>query len=224
MKIPFHLRAKVDDELNRLEAEDIIEKIPDTDETPWISPGVIVPKKKDKIRLCAAEGSKQSYKTSFHPIPTVRDILMDLNGAKFFSKLDMSQAYHQLELAPSSPNITTFITHAGLYRFKRLNYGTNSAAEMFQNTLPQVLHGINGVRDIANDILIYGATYEEHNKALKECLQRLELHGLTLNLDKCRFLKKHLEFFGLLFSHDSVRPDSKKISAFNSTTTPTTVG
>ena len=58
MKIPFHLRAKVDDELNRLEAEDIIEKIPETDETPWISPGVIVPKKKDKIRLCAAEGSR----------------------------------------------------------------------------------------------------------------------------------------------------------------------
>ena len=72
-----------------------------------------------------------------------------------------------------------------------LNYGTNSAAEIFQNTLQQVLHGINGIRNIADDILIYGTTYEEHNKALKECLQRLELHGLTLNLDKCRFLKNH---------------------------------
>ena len=48
-RIPFHLRAKVDGELNRLEAEDIIEKIPDTDETPWISPVVIVPKMEDKI-------------------------------------------------------------------------------------------------------------------------------------------------------------------------------
>ena len=90
--------------------------------------------------------------------------------------------------------------------------------------MQQVLHGINGVRNISDDILIYGATYEEHNKALKECLQRLELHGLTLNLDKCRFLKNHLEFFGLLFSHDGVRPDPKKISAFNNTTTLTTVG
>ena len=224
-RIPFHLRAKVDGELNRLEAEDIIEKIPDTEETPWISPVVIVPKKEDKIRLCVdMRAANKAIKRVCHPIPTVRDISMDLNGAKFFSKLDMSQAYHQLELAPSSRNITTFITHAGLYRFKRLNYGTNSAAEIFQNTLQQVLHGINGVRNIADDILIYGATYEEHNKALKECLQRLELHGLTLNLDKCRFLKNHLEFFGLLFSHDGVRPDPKKISAFNNTTTPTTVG
>ena len=148
--------------------------------------------------------ANKAIKRVCHPIPTVRHISMDLNGAKFFSKLDMSQAYHQLELAPSSRSITTFITHTGLYRFKRLNYGTNSAAEIFQNTLQQVLHGINGVRNIADDVLIYGATYEEHNKALKECLQRLELHGLTLNLDKCRFLKK--------------------ISAFNNTTTPTTVG
>ena len=224
-RIPFYLRAKVDSELERLEAEDIIEKVPDTDETPWISPVVIVPKKEDKIRLCVdMRAANKAIKRVCHPIPTVRDISMDLNGATFFSKPDMSQAYHQLELAPSSRNITTFITHAGLYRFKRLNYGTNSAAEIFQNTLQQVLHGINGVRNIADDILIYGTTYEEHNKALKECLQRLELHGLTLNLDKCGFLKNHLEFFGLLFSHDGVRPDPKKISAFYNTTIPTTVG
>ena len=127
-RVPFHLRAKVDGELNRLEAEDIIEKIPDTDETPWISPVVMVPKKEDKIRLCVdMRAANKAIKRVCHPIPTVRDISMDLNGAKFFSKLDMSQAYHQLELAPSSRNITTFITHAGLYRFKRLNYGTNSA-------------------------------------------------------------------------------------------------
>ena len=44
-RIPFHLRAKVDTELCRLEQEDIIEKVPDTDETAWISPVVIVPKK-----------------------------------------------------------------------------------------------------------------------------------------------------------------------------------
>ena len=53
-----------------------------------------------------------------HPIPTVHDILHELNGAKFFTKLDLTQAYHQLELAPASRQITTFTTHAGLYRFK----------------------------------------------------------------------------------------------------------
>ena len=135
-KIPFHLRAKVDSELNRLQQEDIIEKVPDNEETDWISPVVIVPKQDEQIRLCVdMRAANTAIKRVCHPIPTVRDISLDLNGAKYFSKLDMSQAYHQLELTPSSRKITTFTTHAGLYRFKRLNYGTNSAAEIFQNTL-----------------------------------------------------------------------------------------
>ena len=77
-----------------------------------------------------------------HPIPTVHDIPLQLNGANVFSKLDITQAYHQRELSPSSRQITTFITHAGPYRYKQLNYGTNSAAELFQYALQQILHDI----------------------------------------------------------------------------------
>ena len=120
--------------------------MPDNDETDWISPVVIVPKQDEQIRLCVdMRAANTAIKRVCHPIPTVRDISLDLNGAKYFSKLDKLQAYHQLELTPSSRKITTFTTHAGLYRFKRLNYGTNSAAEIFQNTLQQLLHGIDGV-------------------------------------------------------------------------------
>ena len=130
-RIPFHLREKVDAELNRLQQEDIIEKVPETEGTDWISPIVIVPKKEDNIRLCVdMRAATTAIKRVRHPIPTVKDISLELNGAKFFSKLDLSQAYHQLELSPTSRQITTFTTHSGLYRFKRLNYGTNSAAEI----------------------------------------------------------------------------------------------
>ena len=62
-------------------------------------------------------------------------------GAKYFSKLDLAQAYHQLELHEDSRYITTFSTHVGLFRYKRLNYGTNAAAEVFQYTLQQQLQG-----------------------------------------------------------------------------------
>ena len=159
--------------------------MPDNDETDWISPVVIAPKQDEQIRLCVdMRAANTAIKRVCHAIPTVRDISLDLNGAKYFSKLDMSQAYHQLELTPSSRKITTFTTHAGLYRFKLLNFGTNSAAEIFQNTLKQLLQGIDGVRNIADDIIIFGSKHEEHNKALEECLLRLETHGLTLNLSK----------------------------------------
>ena len=153
----------------------------------------------------------------------MHDISHELNGAKFFTKLDLTQAYHQLELAPESRQITKFITHAGLFRFKRLNYGTNSAAEIFQHALQQVLHDITGVRNIADDILVFGSSYEAHNKALDECLHRIDTHGLILNLDKCQFLQPKLEFFGLNFSADGIRPDPKKVSALATAAMPTTV-
>jgi hypothetical protein len=222
-RIPFHLREKVERELSKLEHDDIIEPVPDTEETEWISPLVIVPKKDDKIRLCVdMRAANNAIKRVRHPIPTVKDVSLELNGAKFFTKLDLTQAYHQLELSPSSRHITTFVTHTGIYRFKRLNYGTNSAAEIFQHTLQQVLQGIKGVRNIADDILIFGSTYEEHNTSLEECLQRLEDNGLTLNVGKCLFLKQNLDFFGLVFSKDGVSPDPKQISALANSTTPTT--
>ena len=98
-----------------------------------------------------------------HPIPTVEDISLELNGAKYFSKLDLAQAYHQLELHEDSRYITTFSTHVGLFRYKCLNYGTNAAAEIFQYTLKRQLQGLLGVRNIADDIIVYGQTLEEHD-------------------------------------------------------------
>ena len=58
-----------------------------------------------------------------YPIPTVNEISIELNGAKFFSKLDLTQTYHRLSLHDDSRYITIFNTHVGLYRYTRLNYG-----------------------------------------------------------------------------------------------------
>ena len=135
-----------------------------------------------------------------HPIPTVNDISLSLNGAQYFSKLDLSQAYHQLELEEQSRYITTFSTHLGLYRYKRLNYGTNASAEMFQYTLQTALQGLTGVKNIADDIIVFGSTRSEHDKNLHACLTRLATKGLRLNQSKCNFLSKKLSFFGQIFT------------------------
>ncbi len=79
---------------------------------------------------------------------------------------------------------------------------------------------MKGVKNIADDILVFGPTYQAHNEALAECLRRIQTHGLTLNFSKCLFLKQNLEFFGLAFTKDGVRPDPKKVSAFKNSSTP----
>ena len=80
---------------------------------------------------------------------------MELNGAKYFSIIDLNKGYHQLELAEGSRYITAFATHKGVYQYKRLCFGINSAAEIFQK---KVSDGIKGTFNISNDILVSGRT------------------------------------------------------------------
>ena len=72
----------------------------------------------------------------------------DLNDSTVFSILDLSNAYHQLELEDSSTHITTFTTHAGLFRNKRLVFGVNAASELFQKAISDLLSGTPGVKNL----------------------------------------------------------------------------
>lgn len=111
-RVPFHLRDKLDAELERLEKAHIIEKV-DT-ATDWVSPIVISPKKgTDEIRLCIDMGEpNRAIKRVRHVIPTVEELRHDINGATVFSKLDLANGFHQLELHEDSRGITTFSTHS----------------------------------------------------------------------------------------------------------------
>ena len=111
-RIPFHMRRKVEDELVWLEDLDIIEKVDGP--TPWVSPIVVVPKPKspNEVRICVdMRIPNTAIQRERHITPTLDDILCDLNGATVFSKLDLNNGYHQLELHEESRYITTFSTH-----------------------------------------------------------------------------------------------------------------
>ncbi|KAJ8346561.1 hypothetical protein SKAU_G00279620 [Synaphobranchus kaupii] len=138
------------------------------------------------------------------------DIIHELNGATVFSKLDLTAGYHQLELHPDSRYISTFITHLGLRRYKRLNFGISSAAEVFQNAICQTLQGISGVKNLSDDIIVHGKTQADQNNSLRAVFQRLKERGLTLNRKKCVFNKSKLEFFGFIFSADPKKSYTKK--------------
>ena len=142
-RIPFHLRSKVENEINRLLDAEVIEIV--AEPTGWVSPVVIGNKQNGDIRLCVdmTEPNK-CIKRIHHVIPTIDDIKYKVNGAVYFSKIDLNKGYHQLELEPNSRNITTFSTHLGLARYKRLNFGCKSATEISHETIRQKLVSVNG--------------------------------------------------------------------------------
>lgn len=211
-RIPYHMRKQVSKELSKLVESDIIEPVTDQP-TPWISPIVCTPKKNGEIRICVdMREANQAIERERHVMPTLQDFKTEVNGSKYFSKLDLKQAYHQLELEPESRYITTFSTHDGLFRYKRLNYGTNSAAEVFQNVLERNLRDIHGVKNMVDDIIIHGSTRKQHDDALENCLNRLESLNLKVKGEKCRFLQNEIKFFGLIFSASGTRPDPERIT------------
>jgi transposase InsO family protein len=218
-RIPFHVRSDVEKELQRLEDLDIIEKVDGP--TPWISPIVVVPKKSGEVRICIdMREANRAVKREKHLMPTIDDLVADLNGATVFTTLDLSSGYHQLELAEESRHITTFSTHLGLRRYKRLLFGINAASEIFQNTIEELLTGLPGCKNISDDIIVFGKDQATHDANLHQVLDRLKSHNLRLNKAKCHFSKSEVMFYGHIFSADGLRPDQRKVEAIQLATPP----
>ena len=109
------MRDKLAKKLDELEKSDIIEKV--NEPSQWVSHVVVVPKGQGSdIRLCVdmRQANKAIIRERF-PIPTVDEVLQDLNESKVFSRIDIKMAIHQIELKSESREITTFMTHKGLY-------------------------------------------------------------------------------------------------------------
>jgi hypothetical protein len=136
-----------------------------------------------------------------------------MSESRVFSKLDLKWGFHQLELSVVSCDITTFVTHNGLYRYKRLMFGVSSAPELYQHTIQQVLQGCKGAQNMSDDIIVHGKDTEEHDKRLEAVIERLGGRGLTLNEDKCRFRLPRLEFLGHVLSDEGLKPAEAKVKA-----------
>ena len=200
---------------------DIIEQV--NGPTSWVNPIVAVPKKDNKIRLCLdMRRANEAIIRERHIIPKVEDILTELHGAKYFSKLDLREGYHQLELHPDCRDITTFATHKGLFRYKRLIYGVSSAFESFQRQIEIVIAGCPGAKNISDDILVWGTTEEEHNSRLNQVLARLRKAGLKVNKDKCMFCTDNLVFAGHELSPMGISPQKGRIDSIMKMPPPTT--
>ena len=179
--VPFALRKKVDEELERLQTLGVIYPVQFSD---WAAPIVPVLKGDGRVRICGdyKVTINSAAKQDKYPLPRIDELFASLAGGKSFSKLDLSHAYLQVQLDEPSQKHVTINTQKGLFRYSRLPFGVSSAPSIFQRVMENHLQGIPGVCVYINDILVTGSTQQEHLGNLAQVLDRLGSAGMRLNM------------------------------------------
>lgn len=178
------------DELDRIEANDIIEAV--TEPTEWCAPLVPVPKRNGKARTCVhLKRLNKAVKRERFILPTSEEMIAQLNGSTVFSSLDAASGFWQIPLDRDSQRLTTFITPYGRYCFKRLPFGITSVPEIFKRKMVETLEGLQGVTVYMDDVIVHGRDMGEHNERLQKVMERLESVGLKLNTEKCMLRKSY---------------------------------
>ena len=164
-----------------------------------------------------------------YQLPTIEDVATQLTGAKVFTKLDARNGFWHIKMDKESSRLTTFHTPFGRYCWRRLPFGICSAPEVFQRRMHEVVEGLVGVEEVADDFLVvgYGDTIEQatknHDENLVAFLRRCDKENLVLNADKLHLRQTSVTFIGHVATDEGLKADQAKVKAIADMPTPTDV-
>ncbi|XP_056132888.1 uncharacterized protein K02A2.6-like, partial [Lampris incognitus] len=219
---PGEKTSKVEAELTRLTDLGVTSPVEHSD---WATPVVPVNKKDGTVRLCGdfKVTLNQALCVDKYPIPRIEDLFASLAGGQCFSKLDLSNAYLQMEVVEESRKLLTISTQKGLFCYNRLPFGIASAPALFQKAMDQVLVGLPFTHCYLDDILVSGPDEQTHLKALDDVLMRLEEYGLHVKKDKCMFFQESVEYLGHIIDAAGLHKSPEKERAVVEALAPTDV-
>lgn len=210
--VPYAYKEKLDEEIDRLLTEGILEPVKTSE---WATPIVPVLKQDRRIRICGDFKLTVNKSTELeqYPLPKIEDLFAQLSGGTTFTKLDLRDAYCQLELDEESRRLLVINTHRGLFRYTRLAFGVASAPAIFQREIEKILQGVKGASVYLDDLLVTGGNEDEHLQNLSEVLSRLRAAGMRLHPDKCEFMKPSVEYLGHRIDQQGLHPVDSKVEA-----------
>ncbi|KAJ9564756.1 LOW QUALITY PROTEIN: hypothetical protein OSB04_000722 [Centaurea solstitialis] len=185
--------------------------------SPWGAPILFVKKKDGSHRMCIdyRELNKVTIKNRY-PLPRIDDLFDQLQGATWFSKIDLRSGYHQLKVKEADVHKTAFRTRYSHYEFLVMPFGLTNAPAAFMDLM-------NRISDcFIDDILIYSKTKEEHVTHLREVLEVLRRERLYAKFSKCAFWLQEVQFLGHLVNREGIKVDPEKIETVMSWEVPKT--
>ena len=140
----------------------------------WSAPITVVPKGDGGKRLVIDYHALNKLTRKFTwPMPKVEDIFSKLNGAKYFSTLDLQAGYHHIPLDESSIPKTEFNSPFGKYEYVKVPFALAQAPAYFQELMTGILKDFNFATAYLNDIILFSKTAEEHLLHIKLVLEKL---------------------------------------------------
>jgi len=220
-RLPYTLCRELEDEMDSLLQSGCIEP----SVRPYSSPLVLVRKKNGGLRVCVDyRALNKDTVPDRYPLPRI-DKLMDMVGrqhAKVLSSLDLMKGYHQVKMEESSKHKTAFISHQGLYQYRRMPFGLTNAPAIFQRLMGKLFSGREWdcVFVYLDYILIASQTVEEHLDHLQKVFKWLREAGLRLKPLECMFVTGEIEYLGHTLTPEGVKPNERNVQAITKFSRP----
>lgn len=177
-------------------------------DSPYCARIVPVRKKSGHLRLCVdLRPLNQRVEKQKYPFPIIEDCIALLGNKTVFTLLDLRDGFHQIKVDERHTKYFSFATHEGQYEYTSLPFGYCEAPAEFQKRLVNILSTFineNKVIVYIDDIMIATDTVEENVKTLRKVLQTLKRYGFELNVSKCKFLRKQVEYLGYVISNTGI--------------------
>nr|GEX71808.1 putative reverse transcriptase domain-containing protein [Tanacetum cinerariifolium] len=192
----------------------------------WGAPVLFIKKKDDSMRLCI-DYRELNHVTirNRYPLPRIDDLFDQLQGTKFFSKIDLRSGYHQLRVKEQDIPKTAFRTRYGHYEFLVMPFGLTNAPAVFMDLMNRIFHEYldKFVIVFIDDILVYFKKKEEHEEHFRIVLGTLRQKKLYAKFSKCEFWLGQVAFLGHIISTDEITMDLAKVEAIAKLPRPKTV-
>ena len=185
--------------------------------SPFASSVVLVKKKDGTMQMCIDyRALNKKTVNNRYPIPQIDELMDELRGAKYFSKIDLRSGYHQIRVREQDIPKTTFRCHYGHYEFLVMPFGLTNAPTTFQSCMNHTFK--RQLRKFLlvffDDILIYSWSWEEHLQHLEEVLSVLGEQQLYAKMSNCEFGMTKMLYLGHVIGEQGVQVHQEKIRGF----------